>query len=793
MADNESFTVAEGGTATEANLDAGASLLDGDTDVDLPNDTLTVNTTPVINVSHGTLTLNANGTFTYVHDGSENFSDNFTYELLDADGGVSDTGTVTITITPVNDNEQVLAVNTGTTVAEGSTGNPITATMLQTTDVDNTADQLIYTVTTAPANGTLYLSGVALSAMDTFTQEDIDSGRITYDHDDSENLNDSFDFSVDDGAGAASTDTFTIGITAVNDNDPVAVDDTIVVGQGLTATALSGGATSVLLNDTDTDLPNDTLSVIVGTGPSYGSLTLNADGTFSYTHDGSNNLSDSFTYIVSDADGGVTDTGTVSITVNPTSTPPTATNLSTAESYTEDVPLDLTDIVVTDVDSSDVTVTLTLSEPAAGRLSTGTSGAVTSTYTGGVWTASGAIVDVNTLLAGVVFTPTTNYSGNFTIATSVDDGQAIPLSGLKIVTGTAVGDTPQAGSATTPMNTTTDLIVIDRHPDDGAEVTHFRITGVTNGTLYLADGITPITDGDFITVAQGQAGVRFTPAANSIATGGFTVEASEDGVSVALQSGTTTAVVTVIPIDSAASGDTPTEGETQADPETDLVPEPSESTEEDEEMPEEDIPVDIAAPVDPAPPENGAASFYSVADGRMPFIADAVRYVYQVVATDTDANKMAERVINQTKQSLKAATDNGLQLAKQQARLFNLMTAKTYMNLTNAFEELKDEVTADNRFANAYLGPAIVSTVGLSVGYVVWLVRGGMLLTSLLSSIPAWQILDPLPILARKRGEDGSDDDETLESILDEKPPKEKDRETSSDGASDAMKRKKSP
>ena len=51
-------------------------------------------------------------------------------------------------MTPVND-EQVLATNTGTTVNEGSTGNVITTAMLQTTDVDNTAAQLVYTVTSA--------------------------------------------------------------------------------------------------------------------------------------------------------------------------------------------------------------------------------------------------------------------------------------------------------------------------------------------------------------------------------------------------------------------------------------------------------------------------------------------------------------------------------------------------------------------------------------------------------------------------------------------------------------------
>ena len=86
--------------------------------------------------------------------------------------------------------------------------------------------------------------------------------------------------------------------------------------------------------------------------------------------------------------------------------------------------LNLTDIVVSDVDSANVTVTLTLSNTAAGSLNTGTSGAVTSTYNAGtgVWTASGAIADVNTLLAGVTFTPALNFNSNFTIATSVSDG-----------------------------------------------------------------------------------------------------------------------------------------------------------------------------------------------------------------------------------------------------------------------------------------------------------------------------------------------------------------------------------
>ena len=63
-----------------------------------------------------------------------------------AGGGTDQTlGTVNVDITAVND-EEVLATNTSTTVAEGSTGTVLTTAMLHTTDVDNTDAQLVYTV-----------------------------------------------------------------------------------------------------------------------------------------------------------------------------------------------------------------------------------------------------------------------------------------------------------------------------------------------------------------------------------------------------------------------------------------------------------------------------------------------------------------------------------------------------------------------------------------------------------------------------------------------------------------------
>jgi hypothetical protein len=51
------------------------------------------------------------------------------------------------------------------------------------------------------------------------------------------------------------------------------------------------------------------------------------------------------------------------------------------------------------------------------------------------------------------------------------------------------------------------------------------------------------------------------------------------------------------------------------------------------------------------------------------------------------------------------------------------------------------------------------------VGYVVWLIRSGVLLSSFLSSMPAWQLIDPLPVLAYRRNND-DDDDESLESMI---------------------------
>jgi hypothetical protein len=54
-------------------------------------------------------------------------------------------------------------------------------------------------------------------------------------------------------------------------------------------------------------------------------------------------------------------------------------------------------------------------------------------------------------------------------------------------------------------------LLILRHPLNGADVTHFRITAISGGSLYHCDNLAPIQPGDFITVAEGESGLCFVP------------------------------------------------------------------------------------------------------------------------------------------------------------------------------------------------------------------------------------------------------------------------------------------
>lgn len=146
----------------------------------------------------------------------------------------------------------------------------------------------------------------------------------------------------------------------------------------------------------------------------------------------------------------------------------------------------------------------------------------------------------------VTVNPAANLSGQTTITLTVTDGNGDTATDTFELTVNTVVDTPSVTNATTLEDTqTTSGLVISRNAADGNEVTHFKITNVAGGTLFQNDGTTAIADGSFITFAQGNAGLRFTPTPNSNASGSFNVQASLSATNNGIGGSTATATITV--------------------------------------------------------------------------------------------------------------------------------------------------------------------------------------------------------------------------------------------------------
>jgi hypothetical protein len=224
-----------------------------------------------------------------------------------------DTATVTITINPVND----APFNTvpGTQTVDENTD--LVVSGISVADVDAGAGDLVMTLTVN--NGTLTVNdGVAggLAMGDIIGNETntvvltgtlnelnttlADTNGLTYrgslDFVGSDTLTVTSNDQGNTGASGPLSDTDTVMIT-VNDvnNPPEAVDDSYDVDEDDTLIVAAPG---VLANDTDAD--GDPLSASLLTGPSNGAVSLNTDGSFSYSPNNNFSGTDSFIYGISD-------------------------------------------------------------------------------------------------------------------------------------------------------------------------------------------------------------------------------------------------------------------------------------------------------------------------------------------------------------------------------------------------------------------------------------------------------------------------------------------------------------
>lgn len=211
----------------------------------------------------------------------------------------------------------VIAVNNTVGLSTNEATYTIANTDLGTTDSDNTPAELTYTIDSQPSGGVLQLSGVTLNNGDTFSQDDIDNGLLTFEVGASETDSGGFDFTVRDLGLNAESGTFVVrvALAIALTGDAVATDEDTITTQA----QLTVGA-NLLSNDTGSGL---TVTSFDSTSALGAPVTVNSDGTFSYDPTGivlfqqtssGDSSSDSFDYTVTDTIG-KTATATVTLTV----------------------------------------------------------------------------------------------------------------------------------------------------------------------------------------------------------------------------------------------------------------------------------------------------------------------------------------------------------------------------------------------------------------------------------------------------------------------------------------------
>ena len=464
------------------------NVLANDRDVDSPAFAITAITQP----AHGT-SFFTSGYVAYKPQQNYNGPDSFTYTISSNDG--TDTATVNITVTPVND-PPVAVDDTAVTDEEVA----VTIAVLAN-DYDVESSTLALSSATQPAHGAVVGNA---------------DGTVTYTPVANFAGADSFTYTIKDGPGGLlATATVTVTVNNVND-PPVATNDAAATAED-TATTIS-----VLANDSDPD--GDTLSVSDVTQPAHGTA-VNAGGTVTYTPAANYHGADSFTYTVSDGHGGSA-TATVNITVAPVNDPPTAVN-DTA--VTDEEMAVTVAVLANDSDLDGDTVSLDLvTMPTNGTAVVNPDGTVT-------------------------YTPNANYTGADSFTYRVSDGHGGTATGTVTVTVNNVNDPPTANAdaATTAEDTTAVIAVLDNDSDpDGDALTVSGVTQPAHGAAVVnPDGTVTYTpaanysgaDSFTYTISDGNGGTA-TTAVNITVTPVNDAPIAVDGAAVCNEDGQVSAV-----------------------------------------------------------------------------------------------------------------------------------------------------------------------------------------------------------------------------------------------------------
>ncbi|MDG1891657.1 MAG: Ig-like domain-containing protein [Verrucomicrobiota bacterium] len=273
---SDDYTVNEDNTLT---VSAGRGVLIND---NVGGDGGTLAATKVVDPSHGTLTLDLFGGFTYIPNLDFNGEDVFTYNITDSDGD-ADTATVAITVHPVHDvplmADDVYEMDEDAQLIISSA-----AGVLANDAIGGDGGQLAVIENTQPQNGTLRVApdgSFSYTPRPNFFGEDV------------------FVYAIADQDGTHYTAEVTLTVHPVDDL-PLAVNDAYEVDEDVQLSI--SNAAGVLLNDS---IGGDggRLSAVINAQPQHGAARLEPDGSFVYVPQKDYHGEDAFTYSITDSDG----------------------------------------------------------------------------------------------------------------------------------------------------------------------------------------------------------------------------------------------------------------------------------------------------------------------------------------------------------------------------------------------------------------------------------------------------------------------------------------------------------
>jgi hypothetical protein len=258
------------------------ALLQNDSDVDTATDGQILSITEVTNAQYGSVTLNANGTISFVPEADFNGNASFDYTVIDGNGGVMMT-TATIALANVND----APVATGETIAgvEDQTLTIVAGALLQNdSDVDNVHGDLVISRVQSGMGGTVNLNA---------------SGNVVFAPTANYNGNATFTYWVKDPAGLESNAVTTTVVLAALNDAPSAQGE-VLIGASEDA-AFNINKATLLANDHDIDDPNSALSLSWVGNATGGVVSLDDSGNVVFTPALNFNGNATFQYTVRDA------------------------------------------------------------------------------------------------------------------------------------------------------------------------------------------------------------------------------------------------------------------------------------------------------------------------------------------------------------------------------------------------------------------------------------------------------------------------------------------------------------